>query len=64
VKFSPAWQLVKITEVSLSYYLMTKARKTQKTTDGSLSTHNGFSLISNEKLLEIYSMMLKCRMLE
>jgi TPP-dependent pyruvate/acetoin dehydrogenase alpha subunit len=43
---------------------MTKARKTQKTTDGSLSTHNGFSLISNEKLLEIYSMMLKCRMLE
>ena len=43
---------------------MTKARKTQSTSDGSLSTHNGFSLISNEKLLEIYSTMLKCRMLE
>lgn len=43
---------------------MTKARKTKSTTDGSLSTHNGFSLISNEKLLEIYSTMLKCRMLE
>ncbi len=25
--------------------------------------HNGFSLISNEKLLEIYGTMLKCRML-
>jgi TPP-dependent pyruvate/acetoin dehydrogenase alpha subunit len=43
---------------------MTKARTTEKTNDGSLSTHNGFSLISNEKLLEIYSTMLKCRMLE
>jgi len=35
-----------------------------KPSNGSLSTHNGFSLISNEKLLEIYSTMLKCRMLE
>ena len=26
--------------------------------------HNGFSLISNEKLLQIYSTMLKCRMLQ
>lgn len=26
--------------------------------------HNGFSLISNEKLLQLYSTMLKCRMLE
>ncbi len=26
--------------------------------------HNGFSLISNDKLLEIYSTMLKCRMLQ
>jgi len=43
---------------------MTKVRITKKAPDGSLSTHNGFSLISNEKLLEIYSTMLKCRMLE
>jgi TPP-dependent pyruvate/acetoin dehydrogenase alpha subunit len=43
---------------------MTKARTAEKVPDGSLSTHNGFSLISNEKLLEIYSTMLKCRMLE
>ena len=43
---------------------MTKARKTEKSSDRSLSTHNGFSLISNEKLLAIYSTMLKCRMLE
>jgi TPP-dependent pyruvate/acetoin dehydrogenase alpha subunit len=43
---------------------MTKVRTTEETPDGSLSTHNGFSLISNEKLLEIYSTMLKCRMLE
>jgi TPP-dependent pyruvate/acetoin dehydrogenase alpha subunit len=43
---------------------MTKVQTAEKTTDGSLSTHNGFSLISNEKLLEIYSTMLKCRMLE
>jgi TPP-dependent pyruvate/acetoin dehydrogenase alpha subunit len=43
---------------------MTKVSTAEKTTDGSLSTHNGFSLISNEKLLEIYSTMLKCRMLE
>ena len=45
-------------------YPMTKVRSTEKSSDGSLSTHNGFSLISNEKLLEIYSTMLKCRMLE
>jgi len=43
---------------------MTKAPSTEKSPDGSLSTHTGFSLISNEKLLEIYSTMLKCRMLE
>jgi TPP-dependent pyruvate/acetoin dehydrogenase alpha subunit len=43
---------------------MTKVRTTEKALDGSLSTHNGFSLISNEKLLEIYSVMLRCRMLE
>jgi TPP-dependent pyruvate/acetoin dehydrogenase alpha subunit len=43
---------------------MTKTQKTERPLDGSLSTHNGFSLISNEKLLEIYSTMLKCRMLE
>ncbi len=43
---------------------MTKAQTTAKAPDGSLSTHNGFSLISNEKLVEIYSTMLKCRMLD
>lgn len=43
---------------------MTKVQTTEKTPDGSLSTHNGFSLISSEKLLEIYATMLKCRMLE
>jgi TPP-dependent pyruvate/acetoin dehydrogenase alpha subunit len=41
-----------------------KQAMTERPPDGSLSTHNGFSLISNEKLLEIYSTMLKCRMLE
>jgi len=30
----------------------------------SQSTHNGFSLISNEKLLALYSTMLKCRMIQ
>jgi pyruvate dehydrogenase E1 component alpha subunit len=30
----------------------------------STQPHNGFSLISNEKLLELYSTMLKCRLLE
>jgi TPP-dependent pyruvate/acetoin dehydrogenase alpha subunit len=49
---------------SLFSYPMTPAGKKTIATDGSLSTHNGFSLISNEKLLEIYSTMLKCRMLE
>jgi TPP-dependent pyruvate/acetoin dehydrogenase alpha subunit len=39
-------------------------RREQLSLDGSLSTHKGFSLISNEKLLELYSTMLKCRMLE
>jgi TPP-dependent pyruvate/acetoin dehydrogenase alpha subunit len=43
---------------------MTNARNAQEALLGSLSTHNGFSLISNEKLLEIYATMLKCRMLE
>ena len=43
---------------------MTKVGTTEKTPDGSLSTHNGYSLISDEKLLRIYSTMLKCRMLE
>lgn len=43
---------------------MRQASKNQKALDGSLSTHNGFSLITNEKLLAIYSLMLKCRMIE
>lgn len=43
---------------------MRQASTNQKALDGSLSTHNGFSLITNEKLVAIYSMMQKCRMLE
>lgn len=43
---------------------MTLARKKPAVTGGSLSTHTGFSLISNEKLLGLYTAMLKCRMLE
>jgi TPP-dependent pyruvate/acetoin dehydrogenase alpha subunit len=31
---------------------------------GATPPHNGFSLISNEKLLELYSTMLKCRMIQ
>lgn len=47
-----------------SSFPMRQASTNQKALDGSLSTHNGFSLITNEKLLAIYSMMLKCRMIE
>ena len=43
---------------------MTIARKKEVPVAGSLSTHNGFSLISDEKLLELYATMLKCRMLQ
>jgi TPP-dependent pyruvate/acetoin dehydrogenase alpha subunit len=43
---------------------MTNARKQTTRHTDELSTHNGFSLISNEKLLELYSTMLKCRMLD
>ena len=43
---------------------MTIARKKASAPADSLSTHSGFSLISNEKLLELYTTMLKCRMLE
>lgn len=43
---------------------MTIARKKISPAAGSLSTHNGFSLISNEKLLELYATMLKCQMLD
>lgn len=42
---------------------MMMARKKNTSPDASLSTHNGFSLISDEKLLELYATMLKCRML-
>ena len=43
---------------------MTNARKKGTPPDGSLSTHNGFSLISDEKLLALYATMLKSRMLQ
>ena len=43
---------------------MTIARKKTSAPADSLSTHSGFSLISNEKLLELYITMLKCRMIE
>lgn len=42
---------------------MTIAR-TQKSIDPLSTHHTGFSLISNEKLLELYALMLKCRMLD
>ena len=42
---------------------MTVKRKT-KTAAAAPSIQNGFSLISNEKLLQLYATMLKCRMLE
>jgi TPP-dependent pyruvate/acetoin dehydrogenase alpha subunit len=42
---------------------MTVKRK-KKTTATAPSIQNGFSLISNEKLLQLYATMLKCRMLE
>lgn len=42
---------------------MTMARKKSIPPDASLSTHHGFSLISDEKLLALYATMLKCRML-
>jgi pyruvate dehydrogenase E1 component subunit alpha len=43
---------------------MTIARRETATTADSLSTHHGFSLISNEKLLQLYSIMLQCSMLD
>jgi pyruvate dehydrogenase E1 component alpha subunit len=43
---------------------MTIARKKKSAPADSLSTHSGFSLISNEKLLGLYATMLKCRMIE
>jgi len=42
---------------------MTVKRK-KKTAAAAPSIQNGFSLISNEKLLQLYTTMLKCRMLE
>jgi TPP-dependent pyruvate/acetoin dehydrogenase alpha subunit len=43
---------------------MTIAAKKKAGSADSLSTHSGFSLISDEKLIEIYSTMLRCRMIE
>jgi TPP-dependent pyruvate/acetoin dehydrogenase alpha subunit len=40
---------------------MSKSSK-QESTSAELSGHNGFSLISNEKLIELYTTMVKCRM--
>ena len=40
-----------------------EGKKTPGSAD-SLSTHSGFSLISDEKLVEIYSTMLRCRLIE
>jgi pyruvate dehydrogenase E1 component alpha subunit len=42
---------------------MTKASTTDLSQAGTTAPHNGFSLISNEKLLALYTTMLKCRML-
>ncbi len=43
---------------------MTIASKQTAAPAGTTPPHNGFSLISNDKLLQLYSTMLKCRMLE
>lgn len=43
---------------------MTMASSTGVPSTEAITPHNGFSLISNEKLLELYSAMLKCRMLQ
>jgi len=42
---------------------MTPKRKETSVLTAALAPRNGFSLISNEKLLELYTMMLKCRMI-
>jgi acetoin:2,6-dichlorophenolindophenol oxidoreductase subunit alpha len=39
-------------------------KKTAMPAAGSPSVHNGFSLISNDKLIALYANLLKCRMLE
>lgn len=43
---------------------MTIASTQIATQAGAAPPHNGFSLISNDKLLQLYSTMLRCRMLE
>jgi TPP-dependent pyruvate/acetoin dehydrogenase alpha subunit len=43
---------------------MTTKSKRKKTGAAAPEAKNGFSLISNEKLLQLYTTMLKCRMLE
>jgi TPP-dependent pyruvate/acetoin dehydrogenase alpha subunit len=43
---------------------MTMASSTAASQADAVTPHNGFSLISNEKLLALYSAMLKCRMLQ
>jgi TPP-dependent pyruvate/acetoin dehydrogenase alpha subunit len=43
---------------------MTTASTQTTTRAGAAPPHNGFSLISNDKLLQLYSTMLRCRMLE
>ena len=43
---------------------MTTARKRSSNSPEAPAPHNGFSLISNEKLLQLYTTMLKCRMIE
>jgi pyruvate dehydrogenase E1 component alpha subunit len=43
---------------------MTIASSKAASPAGAAAPHNGFSLISNEKLLELYSTMLKCRLIQ
>lgn len=43
---------------------MTTRTKKQNAAAAQLAGHDGFSLISNEKLIEIYATMVKCRLLE
>jgi TPP-dependent pyruvate/acetoin dehydrogenase alpha subunit len=43
---------------------MPSTRLSPRTTAASAQPHNGFSLISNEKLLALFTSMLRCRLLE
>lgn len=43
---------------------MTTGTKAERAAAAALAANNGFSLISSQKLLQLYALMLKCRMIE